>query len=46
MEKWYAGGVRREQPLVMDDKKSVQEFAKENGFAVKAFIKYEVGGLK
>ena len=46
MVKLYAELVLLEQPFVMDDKKSVQEFAKENGFAVKAFIKYEVGGLK
>ncbi len=44
MEKWYKERVLLEQPFVMDDKKSVADFAKENGFAVKAFVKYEVGG--
>jgi elongation factor Ts len=44
MGKWYAERVLVEQPFVMDDKKSVGDFAKESGFSVKAFIKYEVGG--
>jgi translation elongation factor EF-Ts len=29
----------------MDDKKTVGAYAKENGFSIKAFIKYEVGGV-
>jgi translation elongation factor EF-Ts len=29
----------------MDDKKSVCDFARESGFAIKAFTKYEVGGV-
>ena len=44
MGRWYAERVLLEQPFVMDDKKSVCDFAKENGFSVKAFAKYEVGG--
>ena len=44
MNKWYAERVLLEQPFVMDDKKSVCDFAKENGFSIKAFAKYEVGG--
>ena len=44
MNKWFAERVLVEQPFVMDDKKSVGEFAKENGLTVEAFIKYEVGG--
>lgn len=43
MDKWYAERVLVEQPFVMDDKKSVGEFAKENGFEVKSYLKYEVG---
>lgn len=43
MNKWYAERVLVEQAFVMDDKKSVTEYAKENGFAVKGFIKFEVG---
>jgi elongation factor Ts len=46
MEKWYGGRVLLEQPFVMDDKKTVGAFAEENGFAVRAFLKYEVGGLE
>ena len=45
MDKWYGERVLLEQPFVMDDKKSVQQFAKENGFSVTAFVKFEVGGL-
>lgn len=44
MNKWYAERVLLEQPFVMDDKKSVCDFAKENGFSIKAFAKFEVGG--
>lgn len=46
LAKWYQERVLTEQAFVMDDKKSVGAYAKENGFAVKAFLKYEVGGLK
>ena len=45
MNKWYGTHVLTEQPFVMDDKKSVNDFAKENAFAIKAFLKFEVGGL-
>lgn len=45
MNKWYAERVLLEQPFVMDDKKSVGDYARENGFSVQAFVKYEVGGL-
>ena len=45
MNKWYGEHVLVEQPFVMDDKKTVGEFAKENGFSVKAFVKHEVGSL-
>jgi elongation factor Ts len=45
MDKWYAERVLTEQPFVIDDKKTVGEFAKENGFTIKAYLKYEVGGL-
>lgn len=43
MDKWFAERVLVEQPFVMDDKKSVGQFAKENGFEVKSYLKYEVG---
>lgn len=46
MDKWYAERVLLEQPFVIDDKKSVRQFAEENGFSIKAFVKFEVGGLK
>lgn len=46
MDKWYAERVLLEQPFVMDDKKSVGDFARENGFAVRSFLKFEVGGLE
>lgn len=45
MDKWYAERVLTEQPFVMDDKKTVGQFAKDNGFTIKAYLKYEVGGL-
>ena len=45
MNKWYAERVLVEQPFVMDDKKSVGDFAKENGFSIEGFLKYEVGGI-
>lgn len=43
MNKWYAERVLLEQPFVMDDKKTVGEFAGEKGFSITAYIKYEVG---
>ena len=46
MDKWYQERVLVEQPFVMDDKKSVGAYAKENGFTIKAFLRYEVGRLK
>lgn len=46
MDRWFGERVLLEQPFVMDDKKSIQQFAKENGFIVKAYAKFEVGGLK
>ncbi len=46
MEKWYQERVLPEQPFVMDDKKSVGAYAKEHGFSIQAYLKYEVGGLK
>lgn len=45
LDKWYAERVLTEQPFVMDDKKSVGAFAKEKGFALKSYAKFEVGGL-
>ena len=44
MGKWYSERVLVEQPFVMDDKKSVGDFAKENGFSIEAYLKCEVGG--
>lgn len=43
MDKWFSERVLVEQPFVMDDKKSVGEFAKENGFEITGFRKFEVG---
>ena len=43
MNKWYAERVLVEQPFVMDDKKTVGDFGKENGFALKHFVKFAVG---
>lgn len=45
MDKWFAERVLVEQPFVMDDKKTVGAFAKESGFSIKGYAKYEVGGL-
>ncbi len=45
MDKWYSERVLSEQAFVMDDKKSVGDFGKENGFVITAFAKFEVGGL-
>ncbi len=45
MGKWFSERVLTEQPFVMDDKKSVGAFAKEGGFSIKGFVKYEVGGV-
>jgi elongation factor Ts len=45
LDKWYGEKVLLEQPFVMDDKKSVSAFARENGFAITAFLKQEVGAL-
>jgi elongation factor Ts len=46
MDKWFQERVLVEQPFVMDDKKSVGAYAKENGFAIKAFLRFEVGRMK
>jgi len=43
MNKWYGERVLVEQPFVMDDKKTVGNFAKENGFVLKGYLKMEVG---
>lgn len=43
MGKWYAERVLVEQAFVMDDKKSVGQYAKENGFSIVSFLKYDVG---
>lgn len=44
MNRWFSERVLVEQPFVMDDKKSIGEFGKENGFVIKGFLKAEVGG--
>lgn len=46
MDKWFQERVLVEQAFVMDDKKSVGAYAKESGFVIKAFLRYEVGRLK
>ena len=45
MRKFYEEVALLEQPFVMDDKKSVGEFARENGFEIKSYLKFEVGAL-
>lgn len=45
MDRWFAERVLTEQPFVMDDKKSVRDFAKENGFVIKGYARFEVGAL-
>jgi len=45
MDRWYGERVLTEQPFVMDDKKTVAGFAKENGYALTSYLKYEVGGI-
>ena len=45
MDKWFAERVLIEQPFVMDDKKSVGDFGKENGFEIQSYLKFEVGAL-
>ncbi len=45
MDRWYGERVLTEQPFVMDDKKTVAAFAKENGYTLKSYLKYEVGGI-
>jgi elongation factor Ts len=45
LDKWYGERVLTEQPFVMDDKKTVGQYAKEHGFTIKAYVKMEVGGL-
>lgn len=43
MDRWFGERVLVEQPFVMDDKKTVGHFAKENGFDITSYLKYEVG---
>lgn len=45
MNKWYSERVLVEQPFVMDDKKSVGQFCKDSGFALKRYLKFEVGAV-
>lgn len=46
MDKWFGERVLLEQPFVMDDKKTVGQYAKENGFSVQAYARFEVGALR
>lgn len=43
MNKWFGERVLLEQPFVMDDKTTVGDFAKQSGFAIKGYLKMEVG---
>ena len=45
MDKWYAERVLVEQPFVIDDKKSVGQFAAENGYKLTGYVKFELGGM-
>src|SRR5262245_13973919 len=44
MDKWLGERVRLEQPFGIDDKKTVGQFAKENGVTVTGYLRYELGG--
>jgi elongation factor Ts len=43
LRNFYAERVLLEQPFVKDDKKSVGQFAKENGMQVKRFVRWQMG---
>jgi elongation factor Ts len=43
LRNFYAERVLLEQPFVKDDKKSVGQYAKENGMQVKHFIRWQMG---
>ena len=43
MRNFYAQSVLTEQPFVKDDKVSVAQFSKDNGFEIKSFVHWELG---
>ncbi len=43
LRNFYAERVLLEQPFVKDDKKTVAQYAKENGMQVKRFIRWQMG---
>ncbi len=43
LRNFYAERVLLEQPFVKDDKKTVGQYAKENGMQVKHFIRWQMG---
>jgi elongation factor Ts len=43
LRNFYAERVLLEQPFVKDDKKSVGQYAKENGMQVKRFVRWQMG---
>ncbi len=43
MDRWFSERVLLEQPFIIDDKKSVQEAAKEAGLNITGYLKYELG---
>ena len=43
MRNFYAQSVLTEQSFVKDDKVSVGQFAKDNGFEIKSFVHWELG---
>ncbi|MCK6483272.1 MAG: translation elongation factor Ts [Phycisphaerae bacterium] len=45
MNKWYSAIVLPEQPFALDDKKSVQQAAREAGVTIVGFRRLEVGRL-
>lgn len=43
MNKWFAERVLLEQPFAMDDKKTVEQVAKEAGINIAGYLKFELG---
>ena len=43
LKNYYAQSVLTEQPFVKDEKSSVGEYAKQNGFEIRQFVHWELG---
>jgi elongation factor Ts len=44
LDKWFAERVLLEQPFALDDKKTVAQFANENGVSITGYLRFELGG--